>query len=74
MHDVECTIRNQNSRQSLQELRNNPNNNNPQSNGFFFFFFLRLKSLFRSGTPFFADFVSTLRQESVNQQKKSMST
>ena len=36
VHDVECTIRNQNSHQALQELRNNPNNNNPQSNGFFF--------------------------------------
>ena len=33
-----------------------------------------LKSLFRSGTPSFADFVSTSRQESVNSKKKSMST
>ena len=33
----------------------------------------RLKSLFRSGTPSFADFVNKLRQESVKQQKKSMS-
>ena len=33
VYDVECTKRTQNSRQALQELRNNPNNNNPESNG-----------------------------------------
>ena len=32
-HDVECTIKHQDSRQALQELRNNPNNNNPDSIG-----------------------------------------
>jgi len=30
----------------------------------------RLKSLFRSGTPSFADFVNTMRGESAYQQKK----
>ena len=32
-HDVECTIKHQDSHQVLQELRNNPNNNNPDSIG-----------------------------------------
>ena len=41
---VECTIRNQNSRQALQELCNNPNNNNPQSNGIDFTSFMKKRT------------------------------
>ena len=40
-HDVECTIKNQDSRQALKQLRNDPNNNNPDSNGIDYTSFMR---------------------------------
>ena len=41
VHDVECKIKNQNSRQALQELRNNSSNNNPDSYGIDFTSFMK---------------------------------
>jgi len=43
-HDVECAIKNKNSRQALQELSNNPNNNNPYSNGIDFTSFMKKRT------------------------------
>ena len=43
-HDVECTIKNQDSRQALKQLRNDPNNNNPDSNGIDYTSFMRKKT------------------------------
>ena len=44
VHDVECTIKRENSRQALQELRKNPNNNNPCSNGIDFTTFMKKRT------------------------------
>ena len=72
MHNVESTIRNQNSHQAPQELRNNPNNNNPQSNGFFFFF-LRLKSLIYELPPCYTGWVppSSINNSNLNENINS---
>ena len=44
VHDVECKIKNQNSRQALQELRNNSSNNNPDSYGIDFTSFMKKRT------------------------------
>ena len=44
VHDVERKIKNQNSRQALQELHNNSNNNNPDSYGIDFTSFMKKRT------------------------------